>query len=99
MPFSMTLSWPSPEDGLCRQLALPGQSVEGRGFKKKKSLYLEIFFCENKLSLFFQLSVPPPGRMWGVGRGMGTVALFVPSSPLHQCHPDASCPALKLLTP
>jgi hypothetical protein len=43
MPFSMTLSWPSPEDGLCRQLALPGQSVEGRGFKKKKITVLGDF--------------------------------------------------------
>lgn len=62
MPFPMTLSWSSLEDCLCRRLASPGQRVEGRGFKKKKkmkSLHFEIFFRENKLSLFFQLSVPP----------------------------------------
>lgn len=70
MPFPMTLSWPSLEDGLCRRLASPGQSVEGRGFKKKKkkSRHFEIFFRENKLSLFS--SSPSPllvGQGWGWG--------------------------------
>lgn len=34
-----------------------------------------------------------------MGGGMETDDLFVPSPPLHQCHPDASCPVLLNLLP
>lgn len=67
MPFSMTLSWPSPEDGL----ALPGQRVEGRGFKKKNHCTWR--FSSVRISFPCSSSSPSPllvgcggwGREWG----------------------------------